>query len=223
MDTQHRLFNPDSGGHPLPHDPREIDAVLQATQRCFDAHPYFLARFGARGRSFANSDGGYLVTLTYTWQSHVHEQVSWLAQLLSARGMPSWLMEVHLQYLHQELRRRVPDGGWRFAKLRRAATRLRSLRCSRMAQEDFDAVVTGFDAEAGPGIGNAGGLLAAAVCDERGGWVEAVPSLIEWLADRGRFSPRWCSAVDHALAQARSTAPSGGDGSGFRAGSARCC
>ena len=48
MDTQHRLFNPDSGGHPLPHDPREIDEVLQATQRCFDAHPYFLARFGAR-------------------------------------------------------------------------------------------------------------------------------------------------------------------------------
>ena len=206
MDGNHRLFNPDSGGHPLPNDPREIDAVLQATERCFDAHPYFIARYGERGRSFANSDGGYLVTLTYSWQSHVDEQVAWLAQLLSARGMPSWLMELHLQCLHQELRRRLPEGSTRFAKLRRAATRLRKLRCSRMAQEDFDAIAAGFDAAAGPDIANVGGLLAAAVCDERGGWLEAVPSLVEWLADRERFAPRWCGAVHQALADARASA-----------------
>ena len=39
---RHPLFNADAGDHPLPDDPREIDAVLQATQRCYDQHPYFI-------------------------------------------------------------------------------------------------------------------------------------------------------------------------------------
>ena len=202
----HPLFNPDSGGHALPDDPREIDAVLRATELCFDAHPYFPQRFGDRGRLFANSDGGYLVSLTSAWQSYVNEQVLWLAQVLSARGMPSWLMEVHLLFLHAELRKRVPDGSLRFAKLRRAASLLRTLRRARMAQQDFDAVAAEFGATSGPGIDNAGCLLAAAVCDERGGSTEAVPSLLKWLGDPGRFSPQWCSAVNLAIAQARSTA-----------------
>ncbi len=202
-DATHPLFNPDSGRHALPRDPREIAAVLQATQRCYDAHPYYLARYGARGRAFAHADGGYLVTLTDTWQSHVHEQVSWLAGLLAARGMPTWLMEVHLGLLHEELRTRVPQGSLRYAKLRRAATRLRKLRCARMAQEDFDALAAEFNATAGPGIANAGCLLAAAVCDERGGQAEALPSLLKWLVDPDRFSPRWCEAVAQAVARAR--------------------
>lgn len=105
-DDTNPLFNPDSGSHPLPSDPHEIAAVLQATQRCYDANPYYHARYGVRGRSFAHADGGYLVTLTNSWQSYVHEQVSWLASLLAARGMPSWLLEVHLQVLQEELNSR---------------------------------------------------------------------------------------------------------------------
>jgi hypothetical protein len=202
----HPLFNPDSGGHALPDDPREIDAVLRATELCFAAHPYFLERFGTRGRLFANSDGGYLVAITDTSQSHVHEQVLWLSRVLSARGMPSLLMEVHLLFLHAELRKRVPEDTLRFTRLRRAATRLRTLRLARMAQADFDAVAAEFSASAGPGIDNAGCLLAAAVCDERGGWTEAVPSLVKWLGDSARFSPRWCSAVNLAIVRARSMA-----------------
>jgi hypothetical protein len=202
-DDTNPLFNPDSGGHALPSDPREIAAVLQATQRTYDANPYYPARYGARGRAFAHADGGYLVTLTDSYQSHVHEQVSWLATLLAARGMPSWLLEVHLRVLQEELNSRVPGGTARFAKLGRAADRLRKLRCARMAQGDFDAVATEFNMTAGSGIDNVGCLLAAAVCDERGGSAQAVPSLVTWLSDPGRFSQRWCNAVTQAIARAR--------------------
>lgn len=197
------LFNADSGGHPLPSDPREIAAVLQATQRCYDANPYYHARYGARGRAFAHADGGYLVTLTNTLQSYVHEQVSWLARLLSARGMPSWLLEVHLQVLQEELNSRFMSSTARFAKLGRAADRLRKLRCARMAPGDFDAIATEFNLAAGSGIDNAGCLLAAAVCDERGGSAQAVPSLVKWLGDTERFSQRWCRAVAQAIDRAR--------------------
>jgi hypothetical protein len=75
-----------------------------------------------------------------------------------------------------------------------------------MSQDDFDAVVAEFNATSGPGIDNAACLLAAAVCDERGGWTEAVPSLVKWLGDPGRFSPEWCGAVNLAIGQARSMA-----------------
>lgn len=201
----HPLFNADAGDHPLPDDPREIDAVLQATRLCYGAHPYFMARYGARGLAFTQSDGGWLVTLSTTWQSHVHEQVSWLCDLLAARGMPSWLMEVHLMLLHEALRQRLPGQGPRFAKLRRAATRLRQQRCARMAQADFDAIAERFEAQAGPELANAGRLIVAAVCDERGGRDQAVPGLLKWLADPGRFSPRWCTAVQEAVASARAT------------------
>ena len=203
-DPTHPLFNPGSGGHPLPSDPREIAAVLRATQRSYDTHPYYHARYGVRGRSFAHADGGYLVTLTTTRQSYVHEQIVWLASVLAARGMPSWLLEHHLRVLQEELDSEVPGGSARYAKLGRAAERLRKLRCARMAQGDFDAVAADFDLTAGAGIDNVGCLLACAVCDERGGSDRAVPSLVSWLGDAGRFSHRWCSAVTRAVANARS-------------------
>lgn len=202
---RHPLFNADAGQHPLPDDPQEIDAVLQATRHCYELHPYFMARYGARGVAFTNSDGGWLVCLSHTWQSHVHEQVAWLSDLLAARGMPSWLMELHLLLLHEALRQRLPGQGLRFAKLRRAATRLRQQRCARMAQADFDAIADRFDAQAGPELANAGRLIVAAVCDERGGRDQAVPSLMKWLADPGRFTPRWCAEAARALAAARAT------------------
>lgn len=72
-----------------------------------------------------------------------------------------------------------------------------------MAQGDFDAVAADFELTAGAGIDNVGCLLASAVCDERGGSDRAVPSLVTWLSDTGRFSQRWCSAVAHAIASAQ--------------------
>ena len=202
----HKLYNAESGAHPLPKDKREFEAVVCATQRCYEAHPYFIDRYGVRGEVFARSDGGYLATLVSNPLSYVHAQVNWLAEFLSCRGMPRWLMESHLDLLCEELSKAVPARVARHQKLLRAAQSLRSARQMKINQADFDALSADFETGAGTGLPNAGGLLVAAVCDEACGISKAVPSLIIWLGDPERFTARWRDAVDETLARARALA-----------------
>ncbi|MEI7430821.1 MAG: hypothetical protein WCL27_10225 [Betaproteobacteria bacterium] len=203
MSAPHPLFNPDAGQHPLPVDEREIEAVLRSTLRCYEQHPYFFARYGKRGEAFTRSDGGYLATLADYPQSHVDSQVAWLARMLVSRGLPRWLMEVHLGLLAEELVVAVPERAASYAKLQHAACVLREERQAQIAQSDFDTLVADFENAAGAGLEGAGGLLVAAVCDECCGLREAVPALLVWFGDPGRFSLRWCASVAATLEQAR--------------------
>ncbi len=205
-DPLHALENPDAGNHPLPSDEREVAAVLRAGRRCYDAHPYLAERYGARGEAFTRSDGGYLATLVNHPKTYVEAQVTWLAGVLASRGMPRWLMEFHLGLLYEELTAAIPARKAAYRKLHQAAAVLRAARQAWIAEADFEALAASFASNAGPGLRNAGGLVVAAVCDECCGLVEAVPSLTVWLADSGRFPPRWCAAVAETLAQARAVA-----------------
>ncbi len=83
---------------------------------------------------------------------------------------------------------------------------LRAERLAWIPQAEFDQLAAAFDSACGGGFGGAGGLLAAAVCDERCGLAEAVPSLTSWLCDLGRFSPQWCDAAAQTLESARKLA-----------------
>ena len=190
----------------MPQDEREIASVLRAGKRCYQAHPYFLERYGVRGEAFTRSDGGYLTTLADYPQSHVDDQVAWLAGVLASRGMPRWLMEEHLDFLYEELSVAVPERTADYAKLQRAAKNLREARQAWIAQADFEALVSRFDSTSGGGLMRAGELLVAAVCDECSGLVEAVPSLTNWLCDPGRFPPQWCIAASETLAGSRALA-----------------
>jgi hypothetical protein len=201
------LFNPEAGHHPLPDDPREIEAVLQAGRRCYALHPYFAERYGARGEAFTRSDGGYLATLAGHPMGHVMEQTTWLARLLAARGMPRWLMETHLDLLADELTTAVPEQADSYAKLRQAAQALRNERLAVIRSTDFDFLNSDFDSGCGPVILlNAGGLLVAAVCDEYCGIPQALSSLLSWLNDPRRFPTEWRARVAITLARARALA-----------------
>ncbi len=203
ISAPHSLFNAEAGSHPLPVDEREIAAVLRASRRCYQAQPYFLERYGERGEAFTRSDGGYLATLADHPQSHVDSQVIWLARILANRGIPRWLMEMHLDLLVTELTAAVPDRAAEYFKLHCAAQVLREERLAAISQSDFDALVAKFDSASGGGLKGAGALLVAAVCDEYCGLAEAVPSLVGWLGSPTRFSPKWCVAATDTLAQAR--------------------
>lgn len=206
MTSPNSLYNEESGNHPLPTDEREIGAVLRTALRCYEEHPYFSKRYGERGEAFTRSDGGYLVTLSAHLQSYVNDQVDWLAGVLASRGMPRLLMETHLEILCDELSAAVPDRAADYLKLRQAAQLLRDERRARIAQVDFDALVSDFETASGGGFKGAGGLVVAAVCDECCGLPEAVPSLIGWLSDLDRFAPQWCAAVTNTLARASAVA-----------------
>lgn len=202
----HPLQNPESGNHPLPDDPREIEAVLRTVRRCYDLHPYFALRYGRRGEAFCRSDGGYLATLANHSLSYVIEQVVWVATVLANRGMPRWLMEVHLELLVEELSAAVAARTAAYGKLGQAAQMLRETRQALIGQADFDVLAADFEVTAGGELANAGGLIVAAVCDEQCGLAQAVPSLTGWLGDSNRFSAPWCAAVTDTLARARALA-----------------
>ncbi len=200
-------MNPDAGAHALPTDPRELAAALAAGERSWRRFPYLAARYGERGRQFTSSDSAWVVTLCDYDQTTVDRNVLWLADLIAYRGLPRWILEVHLEYLVEELVQAAPEHAARYDRLRRAAERLASLRRQRLPDEVAERLAAAFDAsvagEGESGLGEVGRLLVAAVADEADGVVHAGARLEEWLTDPARFSPRWQAAVRATLHQAR--------------------
>ncbi|MCW5852129.1 MAG: hypothetical protein KIT87_18795 [Anaerolineae bacterium] len=203
-------LNPAAGEHALPSDPREMEAALRASERSWRRFPYLAARYGERGRQFTGSDSAWIVTLRDFDQTTVDRNILWLADLLSHRGMPRWILEVHLGYLVEELMQAAPEKAPVYERVRQAAERLAAARRRAISDSVTDRLVAAFDVdvagEAETGLGEAGRLIVAAVTDEADGVVHAVSSLESWLTEPTRFSPRWQAAVRTTIAQARAAA-----------------
>ena len=199
----HTWNNPDAGIHPLPADPKEIAASLRAARSCMNLFPYLGIRFGDRGDAFARTDSGYLATLVQNSQEYVFEQTQWLARVLANRGMPRWLMEVHLEILAEELNTAVPEGKLSYGKLLNASVKLRSDRQSIIPQDAFERTSTQFSEQSGNLIENFGGLVVSAVCDASYGLTVAVPSLVDWASDKDCFSNNWRTALADLLEHSR--------------------
>lgn len=165
--------------------------------------PYLGLRFGDRGDAFARTDSGYLASLTSGSHEYVVDQARWLARVLASRGMPRWLMECHLDILAEELNAVLPERQADFDKLRHAAAVLRAERQAVISQDAFDALAAGFVERGGDLVGNFGGLVVSAVCDESCGLEFAVPSLVGWADNDERFSADWRAALKELLDHAR--------------------
>jgi hypothetical protein len=215
IDTAHHIMNtpiaqavnPFAGWHPIASTPEEMEAAHRATERSLREHPYYLARFGERGRLFGGSDGGWLVSLCRGEPEFVERQVLWLGHVLASRGMPRRLLQRHLEILHDELLRTLPPNG--YPALLGAAERLRAAQEPHLPEADARALAAGFDAAADPEwvarLPDMGRILAAAVADEAAGIAGAATSVEEWAADGRRFPERWVGAVGRTLASARET------------------
>ena len=207
-------LNPEAGRHPIPRDPREIGAAALAGRISWDEYPYFERRYGERGRRFTKSDGAWLVTLCDLEQRQLDSQVEWLARVLSARGMPSFLLERHLRNLHDQLVEAKPARSSRYRGLVIAADRIAAERRARIDDSKFtdlsrafDECVRDLDLDLVP---RSGRLIAGAVVDEALGRPRAVESRLGWLADPRRFDPRWVAVVESAVDQARTAVSAGG-------------
>ncbi len=200
-------INPSAGSYPVTADPRELEAARRAGNASVAEFPYYLERYGERGRMFGSSDGAWLVALCDFGKEHVRGQVLWLGTVLASRGMPRWLLERHLQVLHAELVRAIPENAERYAVLLDAAAHLRDLRRARIDEEDFRELDEAFAAHADPALAERmpamGAILASAVADEADGLVGAVRSVEVWAADRAAFPEAWTSAVRATIAGAR--------------------
>jgi hypothetical protein len=198
-------LNPEAGLHPVCDDPQELAAALRAGQRTWDTFPYYAERYGDRGRAFTRSDSAWIVTLVRS-PGTVAAQVLWLGSVLASRGMPRWLLEVHLEHLHEELVYALPRKLRVYASLQRAAEMLAGRRRARMPDVAFQAIERAFDERADPvwiaRLPRTGALIAAAVADERDAISRAVPSLASWLSDPTRFPERWVEAVALTIEEA---------------------
>lgn len=205
-----RQLNPEAGTHPIAADPREVRAAMDADERSRREFPYYQARYGARGARFGASDGAWIATLAEFGQDGVNRQVLWLGEVLSSRGMPRWLLERHLEVLHGALAEALPEREPEYAKLLRAAGMLRAQRQGQIGEEDFGVLAREFESDVGPEwsrrLPGMGGILVAAVVDEKLGIGRAVPSVQEWATNPMRFPGSWIAAVRRTVYAARERA-----------------
>jgi hypothetical protein len=204
--TYAHTVNPLAGLHVVTSDPDEIEASRRAAETSLREYPYYRARFGDRAQMFGSSDGAWLVTLCRGERDYVRRQVLWLGTVLSSRGVPRWLLERHLEFLHRELLRLTSNAD-RCQSLLDAALFLRALRREQVAEREFAALAAEFDERAGaewarrlPGMGS---ILVSAVADEAAGIVRAVDSVAAWADDPSAFPEPWVAAVRHTLTEAR--------------------
>jgi hypothetical protein len=201
-----QAVNPEAGDHPVSADPVEQAAAAAATRRSWKEFPYYPRRYGERGWRFSLSDSGWIQTLCNLGPKEAQSQVLWLSGLLTARGMPSYLMERHLHYLQDELVRPSPMRARRYEVLLDCAVTLRERRHAHIAEEAFESVSAAFErrvaayAEAVPNMGR---VIVAAVADERAGVVGAVSSVEAWACDPAAFDSVWVESVKQAIEAAR--------------------
>ncbi len=199
-------LNPAAGQHAIPTDLRELHAALRAGLRSWDTFPYYGWRYGQRGRQFTRSDSAWLVTLSDQPAASRDRQIDWLARVLAARGMPSWLLACHLEALHEELATAIPERAGRYAALGESALRLHTARRRHLSDARLALLAADFEARIPPEwreqLPGCGGILATAVADERDGIPKALSSVAAWMTDPARFPPAWIAAAERVIHEA---------------------
>lgn len=203
-------LNREAGDHGVTTDPHELRSALRAGQRTHRRFRYYEQRYGERGRAFTRSDSAWIVTLTESSPGVAEDQLRWLGALLAARGMPRWLLEVHLETLHSELVAAIPGRRRSYDALLQVAAKFREERLRHLDEAASAELAETFARSVGSAseqrLPEAGALLVAAVADEQSGLHRAVDSLLEWLADPTRFPDEWVAAATATVAAARELA-----------------
>ena len=180
------VVNPASGGYEITTDATLLRAAVRAAQGSIDAMPYYGIRYGERGSRFATTDSAWLISLAALAESRAVHQVQWLSRVLAARGMPTWLLEMHLDALVSEVRSVADPAA--VGSLPAAAD---ALAVARRRHVD-DELIRSADDWADEALGQdlpvprSGALMAAAIADERSGVTRDDRVLVDWLTDPER-------------------------------------
>ena len=156
---------------------------------------------------FSNSDSAWLAHVCSMPAARARQQIAWLGNILSSRGMPQLLLERHLMIMREELVAAVPERRRVYSALTRNARHLKNARLEAIPARKAASIAAMF-MKAAPRlwlerIPEMGSLLVAAVADERNGIERAVHSIEEWVYDKERFPQSWILAARNAIAAAR--------------------
>jgi heme oxygenase len=198
-------INFEAGDHAIPQNPAEIVLALRAGKSAWERYPYLDQRFGERGRRFTNSDSCWLVALARMPVETATKNLKWLRTVLSTRGIPTVILERHLQRIQEALAVEFED---QVEMRTRFDPFLAALKAERQPIEDCIAhLVEQFDLKfracAGHKVPSAAELIASAWMDERSGIRGALASVRDWFTDSERFSEEWIADVNEFVIQLR--------------------
>lgn len=205
LGTHITSLNPEAGHYPITTDPHEIKAAVKAGLACWSHYPFYEARYGERGRRFAISDAAWLVGLGALPLENAVEQIGWLANFLSLKGMPSITMEMQLHTLHHELNQFSPHKKPRYQNLLDAAKVLKAKRLGVFDHRTFIEADNLFNEQLS--VNNVtdkrlvrlslhmGSLMASSMADAALGTQASRTSFESWLTDATLFPPTWRNAV----------------------------
>jgi len=187
-------LNPEAGDHPVPQNPKILQAALRAGRRCHEEFSYYELRYGERGRRFTDSDAAWLAALADQPVEVVADQVLWLGRVLSARGMPFILLERQLVLLAEEL-----EVGSNTEALQTVIADLRQQRFNTVSQSRFDEVCCSVAKLLSPTSAakcpDLPLILVAAHADAVAGTPECLSSLISWLKSSSIMTDEELEAV----------------------------
>ncbi|KRF42622.1 hypothetical protein ASH01_17575 [Terrabacter sp. Soil811] len=180
------VVNPASGGYEITTDATLLRAAVRAAQGSIDAMPYYGIRYGERGSRFATTDSAWLISLAALAESRAVHQVQWLSRVLAARGMPTWLLEIHLDALVSEVRSVADPAA--VGSLPAAADVLAVARRRHVDDELIRSADDWADEALRQDlpVPRTGALMAAAIADERSGVTRDDRALMDWVTDPAR-------------------------------------
>ena len=206
-ELRHRLtaINPEAGRHAMPRSEVEIARALRCAKVSWDRFPYLAERFGERGRRYTNSDSCWLVSLYDEPAPSVVAGLRWLRIVLASRGLPTVILEQHLEAIERDVAlddpaRAAASPGFRSAleSFRAERDRLLAPAIRRALRERWQPR---FDAAPGLRVAAAADLLIGARLDTALGVTGAWTATHGWFVDPARFSGAWIEAVGSLAAE----------------------
>jgi hypothetical protein len=199
-------INFEAGDHAMPQNPLEIDLALRAATVVCEKYPYLEHRYGKRGRRFSNSDSCWLVTLARAPAEVVAtKSLEWLRTVLASRGIPTVILECHLQVIRQAICAEFPKQPKMQTQFDPFLSDRRTERRKFLGAESGSHLIDLFGerlrACAGFKVEPAAELIASAWVDEHSGIFGSVSALRGWFTHAERFSTDWITNVDELLVE----------------------
>ena len=199
---RHRItaINPEAGRHAMPRSEAEVTRALRCAQSAWLRFPYLDARYGERGRRFTRSDSCWLVALYDVEESLAVESLLWLRKVLSSRGLPTVILETHLEMIDRDIEAEDPGRARQSPGFRTVISRFQAQRDAILPPTVRGTMISQyqgqFDQCLGDGIPGAAEILIDAVIDTAIGIEHARQQVFSWMRDRERFSATWVGTVD---------------------------
>jgi hypothetical protein len=197
-------INLEAGNHAMPQDPLDIDLALRAAKVAWEKFPYLEHRYGVRGKRFTDSDSCWLFTLTRARKEvAVTRALEWLRTVLASRGIPTVILEFHLQAIRQAIATEFSDHLEMQIQFDQFLSDRNAERRRLFGDEGRSRLIDAFDqrfrACTGFKVEAAAELITSAWVDKHSGISGSISALLDWLTDIERFSTDWIANVHELL------------------------